>query len=309
MTRTPDPNQAGSAAAEARARMVDRHLVGRGVLDTGVLRAMRTVPRERFIPADLAEFAYEDHPLPIAEGQTISQPYIVAVMAEAAQIGPQDRVLEVGAGSGYGAAVLSRIAAEVWTIERHEALAEGAHRVLDELGYDNAHVIWGDGTLGYPEAGPFDAIVVTAGGPRIPEALLEQLADGGRLVIPVGPETRGQQLIRVRRDGDTFSEEDLGAVRFVPLVGTQGWADPKPHVTAGAMPSPLSNPGAAPIVMAPSLHPRHGVSALIAEVAEPFPSITEAEVGPLLDRIGDCSVVLLGEASHGTSEFYRMRAT
>src|SRR5690606_20843868 len=126
---------------------------------------------------------YEDHPLPIAVGQTISQPYIVALMAEAAELGPDDRVLEVGAGSGYGAAVVSRVAAEVWTIERHAALARSAADVLREVGYDNAHVIHGDGTLGYPEAAPFDAIIVTAGGPMVPEAPLEQLADGGRLVI------------------------------------------------------------------------------------------------------------------------------
>lgn len=234
MTRTPDAesNRASADLAAARGRMVKRHLVGRGITDDGVIQAMGTVPRERFIPADLAKHAYEDQPLPIAENQTISQPYIVALMAEAVQVGPQDRVLEVGAGSGYGAAVLSRIAAEVWTIERHKALADGAQRVLNELGYNNAHVIWGDGTLGYPEAAPFDAIVVTAGGPRVPEALLEQLADGGRLVIPVGSETRGQQLVRVRRDGHTFSEEDLGGVRFVPLVGTQGWADPESRTTS-----------------------------------------------------------------------------
>ena len=317
MTSTPasDPDPSGAHGPEmgpglagARARMVERDLAGRGIVHPGVLRAMGTVPRERFIPTDQAEFAYEDHPLPIAQGQTISQPYIVATMAEAAEVGPQDRVLEIGAGSGYGAAVLSRVAAEVWTIERHEALADGAHRALQDLGYGNAHVIWGDGTLGYPEAAPFDAIVVTAGGPRVPEALLEQLADGGRLVIPVGPETRGQELVRVRREGDTFDEEDLGPVRFVPLVGAQGFAGGDTTGAAEPVTIPMSGPGPARIVTTPSARTPHGVSALVAEVAEPFESITGAEVGPLLDRIGDCPVVLLGEASHGTSEFYRMRA-
>lgn len=238
--RNPDsnPNMAGMHDPDAtpdltaaRMRMVERDIANRGVIQADVLRSMRTVPRERFLPDELAAVAYDDHPLPIGSGQTISQPYIVALMAEAAEIGPQDRVLEVGAGSGYGAAVLSRIARAVWTIERHESLAEGAHWVLNDLGYDNVQVIWGDGTLGYPDAAPFDAIVVTAGGPRVPEALLEQLADHGRLVIPVGSDTHGQQLLRVRRDGDTFSEEDLGAVRFVPLVGAQGVADPDAKAT------------------------------------------------------------------------------
>jgi protein-L-isoaspartate(D-aspartate) O-methyltransferase len=302
--------------------MVEHHVASRGIRHPAVLRAMGTVPREAFLSPDLAEFAYEDHPLPIAEGQTISQPYIVAAMVAAAEVGAGDRVLEIGAGSGYGAAVLSRVAAEVWSVERHEALARGAQRVLDELGYANAHVIWGDGTQGWPEAAPFDAIVVTAGGPSVPEALLEQLGEGGRLVIPVGPETRGQELIRVRRDGERFHEESLGAVRFVPLIGAQGFGGlgavptveeaerlvrestpaPEPEVL------PLADRAPARVVHAPSPHGPHGVSALVAEVAEPFGSIASADVGPLLERIGDCPVVLLGEASHGTSEFYRMRA-
>ncbi len=298
----------GADLSEARARMVERDIAGRGVLRSSVLRAMATVPRERFIPADQAEFAYEDHPLPIAQGQTISQPYIVAAMAEAAEVDPEDRVLEVGAGSGYGAAVLSRVAAEVWTIERHESLTRGAGRALEDLGYDNAHVICGDGTLGYPEAAPFDAIVVTAGGPQVPEALLEQLADGGRLVIPVGPETRGQELIRVRRNGDSFDEEDLGPVRFVPLVGAQGFSGEEPSVTAEPTTISMSQRAPARIVSTPAARTPHGVSALVAETSQPFGSIAESDVGPLLERIGDCPVVLLGEASHGTSEFYRMRA-
>ena len=162
---------------------------------------------------------------------------------------------------------------------------------LDDLGYDNVHVVVGDGTLGFPEAAPFDAIVVTAGGPAVPEALIEQLVDGGRMVIPVGPDARGQQLLRVRRRGDDIVEEDLGAVRFVPLVGEQGWTPREDR--ALVVPAPRSG--------------RVGLPALIHEVAQPFDSIDEAELGPLLDRVGDCSLVLLGEASHGTSEFYRMR--
>lgn len=277
--------------AEKRQRMVDREIARRGVADQGVLSAMRLVPRERFLPWQLAEFAYEDTPLPIEEGQTISQPFIVAAMAAAAQLTPSSRVLEVGAGSGYGAAVLSRVASEVWTIERHEPLATQAQQRLQDLGYDNVHVVCGDGTLGLPEEAPFDAIIVTAGAPVVPEALIEQLTDGGRLIIPVGPETRGQRLLRIRREGHDIVEEDLGPVRFVPLIGDQGWTPTQAHT----------------LVVPRRAHGLVGPVALVHEEAEPFNSIRDAELGRLLDRIGDSPVVLLGEASHGTSEFYRMR--
>ena len=264
-------------------------------------------------PDDLAEFAYEDHPLPIAEGQTISQPYIVAVMAEAAEVGPDDRVLEVGAGSGYGAAVLSRMAADVWTIERHEAPGRGARGGARRPGLrQRPRRVGRRHARAIPEAAPFDAIVVTAGGPAVPEALLEQLADGGRLVIPVGPETRGQELVRVRRRGDEFDEEHLGAVRFVPLIGAQGLRGPSPG-GAGRTAEPETIPGSpagtGPHRGAPRQPMRRTGSAAwwrrwpSRSTRSPRPS-----VGPLLERIGDCPVVLLGEASHGTSEFYRMRA-
>ncbi len=282
-----------ASAGNRRSVMVSRDIAARGITDDHVLAAMRDIPRERFLPPDLAEFAYEDSPLPIGEGQTISQPYIVAAMVDAAEIGPDDRVLEIGTGSGYGAAVLSRMAAEVWTIERHSALAAAASETLSEIGCDNVRVVVGDGTLGWPEAGPYDAIIVTAGGPSVPEALVEQLADGGRLIIPVGPETRGQELIRLRSVGGTTTEEDLGAVRFVPLIGAQGWR-PAPD-----RPSLFARRGRTARV--------RGVSGLVSEVAEPFDAIGDADLGPLLERIADCTVVLLGEASHGTSEFYRMR--
>ena len=162
--------------------------------------------------------AYSDSPLPIGHGQTISQPYIVAAMAEAAQVGEISRVLEVGAGSGYGAAILSRIASEVWTIERITRLADSAASVLDELGYDNVHVIAGDGTAGLAEHAPFDAIVVTAAGVVVPEALVDQLTDGGSLVIPVGEQGEPQRLLRLTKQGDQVVEQELGVVRFVPLV-------------------------------------------------------------------------------------------
>src|SRR2546423_12369473 len=169
-----------------RERMVQRQVARRGVRDVRVLEAMREVPREAFVPEGLEEFAYEDSPLPIEAGQTISQPYIVAAMIEAAEVQPGDRALEIGTGSGYAAAVLSQIADQVYTIERHPELAETAKMRFRELGYDNIEVRVGDGTLGWPDAAPFDAIIVTAAGPGIPKPLREQLAIGGRLVVPVG---------------------------------------------------------------------------------------------------------------------------
>ena len=278
---------------EERRRMVDTHLATRGVRDAAVLDAMRTVPREAFIAAALAEFAYEDAPLPIDAGQTISQPYIVAAMTAALELRPHDRVLEIGTGSGYAAAVLSRIAAEVYTVERHEELAAAAERRLRTLGYANVHVRHGDGTLGWADHAPYDAIIVAAGGPEIPKPLLEQLAVGGRLVIPIGPTPRAQELVRVRRRGDReYTREELGPVRFVPLVGAEGWAE---------------QPGAGPAAPRPRASRPEVVSKLVREAAEPLGDIEGDTIDALLERIGDARVVLLGEATHGTSEFYRMR--
>jgi protein-L-isoaspartate(D-aspartate) O-methyltransferase len=212
-----------SDLAADRQRMVEVQLSGRGVRDRLVLDAMREVPREQFVDPGFEEFAYEDSPLPIGAGQTISQPYIVALMLQAGEIKPGARVLEVGAGSGYAAAVASRIAARVYAIERHASLAHGARRRLERLGYRNVEIRAGDGTRGWPEAAPCDAILVAAGGPSVPAALKEQLALGGRLVIPVGEESRSQRFLKLRRtDANTFEEEQLGGVRFVPLVGEQG---------------------------------------------------------------------------------------
>ncbi len=278
-------------SAARREAMVRQQIAARGVSDPRVLKAMREVPREVFLPEDLAGFAYEDTPLPIAEGQTISQPYIVALMIAAIRPGPRDRVLEIGTGSGYGAAALSRVVGTVYTVERHGALAALARRRLQSLGYDNVEVVEGDGTLGLPAHAPFDAIIVTAGGPRVPSRLREQLAIGGRLVIPVGTELHLQHLIRITRvDQDRFEQESLAEVRFVPLVGADAWEEP----SAIAAPRPRSR--------------SEGIAALIRESAEPISGIDDVDLGPLLDRIGDARVVLLGEASHGTSEFYRMRA-
>jgi protein-L-isoaspartate(D-aspartate) O-methyltransferase len=204
--------------------MVAGQIAARGVEDPLVLDAMRAVPREDFVPADLAEYAYEDGPLSIGHGQTISQPYIVAVMIAAARVRPGDRVLEIGTGSGYGAAVLSKIAGEVYTVERIEGLADSARDRLAALGYDNVHVRCGDGTLGWAEHAPYDAIIVTAGGPTVPRALMEQLKPGGRLVMPLGSELRAQRLIRRTRTGpETYTQDDLEWVVFVPLIGEQGW--------------------------------------------------------------------------------------
>ncbi|HSG38109.1 MAG TPA: protein-L-isoaspartate(D-aspartate) O-methyltransferase, partial [Thermoanaerobaculia bacterium] len=335
--------------ADLRNDMVQRQIAARGVRDPRVLEAMRTVPREVFVPEHLAEFAYDDTPLPIGEEQTISQPFVVALMAEALGLKAGERVLEIGAGSGYAAAVLSRLAREVFTVERHAPLAWEARERMIRLGYSNVHVTQGDGTLGWPEHAPYDAIVVAAGGPEVPTALLDQLTVGGRLVIPIGPDPRTQSLVRVRRRPDGgFTREDLGGVRFVPLIGAQGWreeggamvAPPQaPVVGVGGPPGePITeNPAAqaeaeraaaaaaavtpisgslalagSPMEVALS-HPRQPgpvqeVAKLIREEAEPFDDLETADLGALLERIGDSRVVLMGEATHGTSEFYRFRA-
>lgn len=207
-----------------RERLVETELRNLGVRDEAVLQAMRDVPREEFVAEELKRDAYRNAPLPIGCGQTISQPLIVAIMIEAARVVPDDCVLEIGTGSGYAAAVLARLVKSVFTVERLPELAESAADRLHRLGCDNVHVRQGDGTLGWPEKAPFDAIIVSAGAPHVPPALLEQLCIGGRLVIPVGDERDSQELIRViRRGADQFEREDLGGVRFVPLVGNAGW--------------------------------------------------------------------------------------
>lgn len=209
----------------AREQMVESQIAARGVRDPAVLSTMRTVAREDFVAPELAHHAYADRPLPIGEEQTISQPYVVAAMTEALRLGPRDRVLEIGTGSGYAAAVLAVIAAEVYTIERIKSLAESARGRLAELGYTNVHVRHGDGSLGWPEHAPYDAIVVTAGGPDVPLSLLRQLAVGGRLVMPIGPSPWSQELVRVTRtDAGAYEREELEPVTFVPLIGAEGWS-------------------------------------------------------------------------------------
>ena len=230
--------------------MVQRQIAARGVDDPRVLRAMRQVPREAFVDEQQRQAAYEDRALPIGEGQTISQPYIVALMVAAARPRPDDRALEIGTGSGYAAAVLSRLVAQVCTVERHPLLAEVARERFARLGYDNIAVRIGDGTRGWPERAPFDVILVSAGGPALPPSLRQQLAPGGRLVMPIGDSRRVQRLERwtrrrgavgdsraaadadagdaavhdMRAEGEEFERHDLGPVQFVPLIGAEGWA-------------------------------------------------------------------------------------
>ena len=204
-----------------REAMVERHLKRRGITEPAILEAFLEVPREAFIAGNNVHLAYGDHPLPIEAGQTISQPYIVALMIQAAGIKPGDRVLEIGAGSGYAAAVISRIAGK-----RQHELVEIARERLRRLGYDNVEIVEGDGTKGWRDAAPYDAILAAASGSHVPRPLVEQLAPGGRIVMPVGDPGWVQQLIKVTKNDDgTLVQQDLGGVRFVPLIGEEGWKD------------------------------------------------------------------------------------
>jgi protein-L-isoaspartate(D-aspartate) O-methyltransferase len=271
--------------AAAREKMVERQIAARGINDSRILGAFRTVPREAFVPDHLHEFAFEDSPLPIEADQTISQPYIVALMIEAAELEGSDLVLEVGAGSGYAAAVIAQVADEVIAIERHAELAKLAGERLERLGYENVSLYEGDGTRGFPDKAPFDAIIVSASGSHVPEVLLLQLEIGGRLVMPIGEPHEVQKLLKVTRIGEEdFEQEELGAVRFVPLIGAHAWDE------KGGRSDPRSLPE------------------LIRDAAEPLPDLDAPAFGALFDRFADARVVLLGEASHGTSEFYRARA-
>ena len=211
---------------QARQKMVAEQIEGRGLRDTAVLDAMRQVPREQFVHAGHQERAYDDGPLPIGVGQTISQPYIVALMIAKLELEPGSRVLEIGTGSGYAAAVLSRVASHVYTVERIPELVELAQHNLARCGYKNVIIRQGDGTIGWPEFAPYDGIVVAAGSPKIPIELREQLAVNGRLIIPVGSERRVQRLVRLTRTGpNAFHKEIMTHVRFVPLIGEQGWGE------------------------------------------------------------------------------------
>ena len=279
--------------AQMRNRMVTSQIANRGVRAPQVLEAMRQVPRERFVESGMEEFAYEDSPLPIGQEQTISQPYIVAAMIEAAEIGADDTVLEVGAGSGYATAVLSRIAAHVCAIERHGTLARAARQRLESLGYRNVQLVAGDGSRGWPDVRTFDAILVSAAGPDVPESLLSQLAPGGRLVMPVG-EREHQRLVKVTRQGsDRFDREDILPVSFVPLIGAEAWVDDGRQAASNHVAGRKIRPSSLP--------------EMVAAAAEPLPDFGDTAFGRLFDRYADRRIVMLGEASHGTSEFYRAR--
>lgn len=211
-----------TALAEQRSRMVEEQLCSRGIRDQHVLAVMAKVPREEFIGKEDLPHAYSDQPIPIGAGQTVSQPYMVATMLEALAVCPEDRVLEVGTGTGYQAAILGEMAAEVWTIERNDELAEKAEEILARLGYANVHVLQGDGSRGLPAEAPFNKILVAAAAPRVPQSLTHQLAEGGALVLPVGSRSQQQvQLVR-KLDGEIVTtKRDL--CRFVPLLGEEGW--------------------------------------------------------------------------------------
>jgi protein-L-isoaspartate(D-aspartate) O-methyltransferase len=212
--------------AAEREAMIERHLVKRGIREQAIIEAFRQVPREAFISSEYAQLAYGDHPLPIEAGQTISQPYIVALMIQAAEIGERDVVLEVGAGSGYAAAVISRIAAKVVGIERQHDLVDVARARLERLGFDNIEIVEGDGTKGCPDQAPFDAILAAASGSHVPRPLVEQLSPRGRIVMPVGDPGWVQELVKVTKQEDgILKQENLGGVRFVPLIGEEGWKD------------------------------------------------------------------------------------
>lgn len=292
---------AGNKSARYTARreaMVDNQIVARGVRDPLVLDAMRRVPREAFVPPDLQSHAYDDGPLPIEGGQTISQPYIVAFMVEALRLRGGEKVLEIGAGSGYAAAVLAQIASEVFTIERIGQLAAKASHNLETAGVENVHVLHADGTQGWMDEAPFDAILVSAGAPSAPRSLLQQLRVGATMVLPVGTDPRAQELIRITRVSESeFEQEDIADVRFVPLIGKEGWETEeedelrsRPRVIQTRPAVSLSLPG------------------LIARAGTVFDDVEAADIDPIVARASGSKVVLIGEATHGTSEFYRMRA-
>lgn len=219
----PDSDAEAARFAELRLRMVEQQLVSRGITDERVLQAMREVPRHEFVPPSMRESAYDDGALPIGWGQTISQPYTVAFMCQALRVTPSDTILEVGTGSGFGAAILSRLARSVYTVERIPELARQARERLHRFGYHNVSVELADGSVGLKAAAPFDGIVVTAGAEQLPAAYLEQLAERGRIVVPLGDTPRNQSMYRYTRLDGELKVENLGAFLFVPLIGEQGW--------------------------------------------------------------------------------------
>ena len=274
----------------AREEMVERQIASRGITDPVILDAFRQVPREQFVPEGMEEFAYEDTALPIGEGQTISQPYIVACMMNAAGASRGDTILEVGAGSGYAAAVLSRIAGQVFAIERHEKLARQAHKRIERLGYTNCSVIAADGMEGLPDCAPFDAILVAARIGKAPEALKQQLRIGGKLIIPLGGEEQQQLQIIERMGESSWRTHDIAPVRFVPLLeGFVAESASRPEAEEGE-------------------EAERPLARVIADAAQPLPAPHAPGFAEAFDRYAEKRVVMLGECSHGTHEFYQARA-
>jgi len=280
-------------AATRRRRMVEDQLVGRGIRNGPLLEAMGRVSRELFVPEQQAAAAYQDSPLPIADGQTISQPYIVALMLEASGLDRGERALEIGTGSGYAAAVMADVAGHVFTIERQAGLALSAQGALEKAGLKNVEIGVADGTLGWPEQAPFNVIIATAGGREVPASWKEQLAIGGRLVMPLGETPRRQTLIKVTRLSDTeYRQERLTEVMFVPLIGEQGWSEQEARQGSARS----------------AREPDEELVAILGDAAEPLPAADSPEFGAFFDRFASHRVVLLGEASHGSKEFYQARA-
>ena len=278
-----------------RAEMVDQQVVGRGVHSRRVLDAMRSVPREVFLPESMREFAYEDAQLPVAEGHTVPQPSVIALMAEALALEGAEKVLEIGTGSGYATAVLARLVRSVYTVEPVEQSAAKAAATLARLGCSNMHVRHADALGGWPDHAPFDAIMVHAAGRQVPEALRRQLAVGGRLVMPVGVDPGVLELVRVTRVSESaYKSEDIADLRFASLPAeSSSAADGYRWTSPGARPKGIGPDGT--------------LATSIAASCEKFATTSSADLEPLLQRIGNARIVLLGEATHGTSEFYRMR--
>jgi len=277
----------GALSARLRLEMVEKQIRARGIHSAAILSAMQVVPREEFLPIESRGLAYKDQPVPIGHGQTISQPYIVALMLELLGLKSTDTVLEVGVGSGYAIAIISRIVTRVYGIEWHADLAIHACERIQKLGYENVVVQQGDGSQGLPEKAPFDAILVSAAGWSIPDVLRRQLKIGGKMVLPVGKKYDIQKLLCIQRvSKERFIEKEHGSVRFVPLVGSAGW-DSR---------------------LAPQVKSNGTLPKLIHEVAIPFDDIYGDHLDGLIERIGESRIVLIGEATHGTSEFYTIRA-
>lgn len=281
--------------ASRRQAMIEHQIKRRGITTPRLLEAMSKVRREAFVPRELAEFAYEDSALVVVSGQLIPQPYIVALMIDALDLGGEERVLDVGTGSGYLAAILGHMAREVYSIERIPELGDQARKALANEGAESVQVHIGDANLGCPAAAPFDAIVVTAGGPKPPDTLLHQLAVGGRMVIPIGTDARVQELVRITRESEaSFRYDDLADVNFMPLKAAFGWQSD-------------NRGGSTPFGQWVLSDRETTLSQRIAKTAQAFDGIDSMPLAGLLERIGDSRIVLLGEASHGTAEFYLAR--